>query len=79
MKKKVKDFSQFQMDIICDKYLCHEGCPLYHNDEEKGPIFYCEVYKEIKQNEDEIKQCENKIKSLKELLEREIEVSEEYE
>lgn len=37
------------------------------------------VYKEIKQIENEIKQYENKIKSLKELLEREIEVSEEYE
>lgn len=79
MKKKVKDFTQFEMDMICDKYLCHEGCPFYNNNEEYGPIYYCEVYKEIKQNEDEIKKCENKIKQLKEMLEREIEVNEEDE
>lgn len=77
MKKRLKEFTQFQMDMICDKYLCHEGCPLYRYDEEEGPLYYCEVYKEIKQNEIEIKKCEDKIKRLKEILEREIEVENE--
>ncbi|MBR6515897.1 MAG: hypothetical protein IKT40_03460 [Bacilli bacterium] len=72
-KKKIKDFTQFEIDCVCDKHWPCATCPFY---KEESDIYYCEVKRLIKTIESEIEKQKEQLKTLKELLEKEIEVEE---